>query len=153
MFEILYLAESPLVALYEVQAMLGSPLHGVTQPNPYLAWAVLNVDVVLYELADLTDVANQTLIETSAQELTGDWRSYAIRGRTTTVSGPIGASPTQELGKALYNVPSEKAFEGFRTLSAKVPTCMILGVFPKRLGSRSRILIRDHLGNVIQTIP
>lgn len=33
-FEILYLAESPLVALYEVQAMLGSPLHGVTQPNP-----------------------------------------------------------------------------------------------------------------------
>lgn len=148
-FEIIYLAENHTVALYEVQAMLGSPLHGVSQPNPFQAWTLLNVDVVLYEVADLTRKANQDLIETSAQELTGDWRSYRLRGRTTSVSEPTGTAPTQELGEALFRT---EQLEGFRTVSAKVPTCMILGVFPRKLGPRSSLEFRDHTGAVIHRI-
>jgi len=71
-------------------------------------------------------------------------------GGTTAVSGPTGAAPTQELGDALYK---STPFEGFRTVSAKLPISMILGVFPKKLSSRSRLVIKDHTGRVIQRIP
>lgn len=51
-FEILYLAEDHLVALFEVQALLGSLYPGAAyQPNPASAWSVLNVQVRLSRVA------------------------------------------------------------------------------------------------------
>ena len=152
-FEILYFAFDHTTALYEVQAMLGSPLYGVQLPNPYKAWAIVNVDVFLQEVIDLTEVANQQQIETTAQELTGDWRGYGLRSRTTPVNHPVGIAPTQELGVELFKV---SGFEGFMTLSARVPTSRILAVFPETIrqgAGRSQLVFRDHVGNVVASIP
>jgi hypothetical protein len=77
-FEVLYLAEDQQVALFEVQALLGSPLTppggGLVVPNPRQAWVALNVRVTLQRVADLTRVPEQTALGTTVQELTGDWQ-------------------------------------------------------------------------------
>jgi hypothetical protein len=130
-FEILYLAENHLVALLEVQALLGSPTTpGGVVPHPRSTWAILNVAVSLRHVADLTDPAAQSLLDTTAQELTGDWLGYRLRGPGTTVNAPTGMAPTQDLGAALYGVPG---LEGFKSLSAKAPYHQILAIFPQKL--------------------
>jgi RES domain-containing protein len=97
LFEILYLAEDQMVALFEVQALLGSP-YGTWVPNPYQAWVILNVDVTLHHIADLTRLSQQRLLDTTVQELTGDWRGYQLRTPTTSAIQPTGLpAPTQEL--------------------------------------------------------
>jgi hypothetical protein len=151
-FEILYFADNHQVALYEVQAMLGSPLYGVTLPNPYLTWTILNVQVQLFEVVDLTNTNNQAMVQTSAQELTGDWRSYQLRGPTMPIPQPTGPAPTQQLGAALYGVAP---IEGFLTLSARVPTQRILAVFPQKLvpGGKSFVKFFDQHGNLLSSIP
>ncbi|RMH23012.1 MAG: RES domain-containing protein [Acidobacteria bacterium] len=129
--QILYLAENPMVALLEVQALLGQPTTpGGLVPQPRASWTVLNASVNLQQLVDLTDLAAQAALETSAQELTGDWVGYRLRGPHTTVSQPTGLAPTHELGHELYQAPD---LEGFRTLSAKAPYHEALVVFPQKL--------------------
>jgi hypothetical protein len=63
---------------------------------------VLNVDVQLQAVADLTQESQQQLLETTAQELTGDWRGYQQRSvtgkgtrRQSLSSGGGLAVPTQ----------------------------------------------------------
>jgi RES domain-containing protein len=130
-FEILYLAENPMVALFEVQALFGSPTQpGSVIPHPRQAWITINVTVQLQAVADLTAVTAHTLLETTAQELTGDWRGYQQRSPLTTVREPVGTAPTQALGAALFAVP---ALEGFRSLSAPLPYHSTLIVFPQKL--------------------
>jgi RES domain-containing protein len=130
-YEILYLAENHAVALLEAQALLGSPVTpGGIVPHPHSTWTILNVAVRLQAVADLTDMETQDRLETTAQEITGDWLGYRLRGPETTLKGPTGPAPTQELGNALFRVP---ALEGFRTISAKVPYQEILVVFPEKL--------------------
>lgn len=136
-FELFYLAEDPTIALFEVGAMLGSPLRlGSAVPNPRQAWIILNVDVRLQRVADLTDPHEQNQLETSAQELTGDWLCYQYRSSMTSVSLPVGAAPTQQLGGALFAVSN---LEAFQTVSAKVPYQRNLVVFPQSLLAGSRI--------------
>jgi hypothetical protein len=151
-FEILYFADNHQVALYEVEAMLGSPLYGVTLPNPYFTWTILNVQVQLNEVVDLTNTNNQVTVQTSAQELTGDWRSYQLRSPTMPIPQPTGPAPTQQLGAALYGVAP---IEGFLTLSARVPTQRILAVFPQKLapGGNSFVKSFDQHGNLVASIP
>jgi len=130
-FEVLYLAENHLVALLEVQALLGSPTTpGGVVPHPHSTWTTLNVAVSLQQVADLTDLSAQPLLDITAQELTGDWLGYRLRGPKTTVKGPIGLAPTQDLGAALHAVPK---LEGFKSLSAKAPYHQILAIFPQKL--------------------
>jgi hypothetical protein len=138
LFETLYLAEDLQVALFEVEALLGFPTHpGGVFPQPRLAWTILNVQVQLQRVADLTAVAAQTLLATTAQELTGDWEGYQLRSTRTSVSEPVGLAPTQELGAALSSVPN---LEGFRTPSARVPYARNLVVFPQKLLPGSRVV-------------
>lgn len=99
-------------------------------PHPHNTWTTLNVTVSLQHVADLTDLTSQALLDTTAQELTGDWLGYRLRGPGTTVKGPTGLAPTQDLGAALEAVPN---LEGFKTLSAKAPYHQILAIFPKKL--------------------
>jgi hypothetical protein len=142
-FEVLYLAEDHLVALFEVEALLGSSYPGpggVLVPNPRQAWTILNVQVILGQVANLTQVSQQTLIGTTAQELTGDWRGYQQRHPSDSVPQPVGTAPTQALGEALFAVPG---LEGFRTVSARLPARMILVVFPQKLQQGSAIEFHD----------
>ena len=140
-FEMLYLSENHLVALFEVQALLGSPTPpGGLIPHPQRAWTVLNVDVQLQAVADLTQESQQQVLETTAQELTGDWRGYQQRSPATSVSQPVGVAPTQALGAALFAVPG---LEGFRTLSAKLSYCSNLVIFPQKLQPGSQVIFSD----------
>jgi hypothetical protein len=152
-FEILYLAENHMVALFEVQALLGSPLSsGGIVPHPRRAWTILNVAVNLQNVVDLTDPAAQGALNLnmSAQELTGDWRGYQLRSSLSSVKGPVGKAPTQELGEALYAVPG---VEGFRSLSAKLSDQMALVVFPQKLQPGSFIQFSDPATGKTHSIP
>jgi hypothetical protein len=133
-FDILYLAENPLVALFEVGALYGSLLiPGNVVANPAQSWLTINTHVQLTRVADLTDVSgSQIPLSTTAQELTGDWLGYQLRSTSTSVSAPKGIAPTQELGAEIYR---SGVFEGFLTVSAKVPYQTVLGVFPERIAN------------------
>ena len=101
-FQILYFAEDPLTATFEFGAMLGNPFApGGSVAHPAPAFAMLNVQVTLSQVADLTA---QAQLQTTAQELTGDWDGYQVRGPATPVSLPVGQAPTQELGHALFQI-------------------------------------------------
>jgi len=105
-------------------------------PSPHSTWTTLNIQVSLQHVADLTDLASQSLLEVTAQELTGDWRGYHLRGSGTTIKSPTGSAPTQDLGSALFRVPK---LEAFKSLSSKAPYHHILTIFPQKLRRRSRI--------------
>jgi hypothetical protein len=149
-YPVLYLAENHLVALYEVEAIIGSTWPGgVLLSAPLRAWIILNVRVVLQRVADLCEFGEQMKLDTTAQELTGDWRGYLFRSPLTPVTGPTGPAPTQDLGQALYQIPG---LEGFRTPSARWPTHRNLVVFPDKLGRGSSIVFSDPATGQSHTI-
>jgi RES domain-containing protein len=150
-FAVLYLAENPMVALFEVQALLGTPSTpgGVVAP-PRQAWITINVNLQLQRIADLTDLALQQLLQVSAQELTGDWRGYQQRTPLTSITGPIGPAPTQDLGDALFAVAN---LEGFQTISAKLPYHRNLVLFPHKLQRGSRVEFIHPATGQRHTIP
>src|SRR5947209_15923360 len=100
-FPVLYLSENHQVALVEVGALFGSPLMGTYVPNPRRSWVLLNVQVTLQEVADLTDPGEHSKLQTSAQELTGDWECYEYRPLVSSFPQPAALAPTQLLGAAL----------------------------------------------------
>jgi hypothetical protein len=133
---VLYLTQTPLVAQFEVGALLGSPLRGqafAPNPNPQ-HWTIIPVDVRL-RVADLSRAGQRRLIETTAQELTGDWRSYYLRNPNPALNPPHWTNiPTQRLGSALYGV---RGLDGFIVHSAKAPVLRNLVVFPDKLRAGS----------------
>jgi RES domain-containing protein len=150
LFDILYLAEDQMVALFEVQALLGSPFQ-TWVPNPYQTWIILNVNVTLQAVADLTQVTEQHVVDMTIQELTGDWRGYQLRLHVLSRIQPAGLpAPTQRLGEALFRV--SPPIEGFLTASAKVPTRRNLVVFPDNLSHNSSLQYTDSAGNQIHVI-
>lgn len=149
-FEALYLAEDPVTALFEVQAMLGSPHRpGGSLANPRLTYVQLNVRVLLQAVVDLTDVPTaQIPLQTTAQELTGDWEGYQLRSAFTPVPAPVGIAPTQELGHALFAT----GIEGFRAISARNATARTLIVFPANMRPGSSITFVDPAGTIVLRI-
>jgi RES domain len=131
-FNILYLAENQEVALFEAEALFGSPLiPGGVIANPAKSLLVINAQVQLTRVADLTDIlGSHQPLSTTAQELTGDWEGYQQRSAMTSIKAPVGASPTQQLGAALY---ANASYEGFLTISSKMPCQKVIGVFPDRI--------------------
>lgn len=106
-FEILYLAEDATLALFEVQALLGSAYPGGTfVPNPAGGtWTLMDVEVDLQAVVDFTRLNSRKRIETSVQELTGDWRAYALRTPARPRGGVHGSDvPTQQLGRRLEKI-------------------------------------------------
>jgi hypothetical protein len=131
-FEILYLAENHLVARFEAQALFGSPLiPGGVVAHPAASVVTLAIQVRLTTIVDLADPSQCAIVNTNAQELTGDWRGYRQRGPATSVSGPTGRAPTQEFGEQLF--AGRPDVQGFQSLSARLPYYRILAVFPQRL--------------------
>jgi hypothetical protein len=140
-FQILYFAEDHQTALFEFGAMVGSPhIPGRAIPNPGVPALVLNVQITLQQVFDLTQVRSaQVPLQTTAQELTGDWDGYQSRSPMTSVTAPIGLAETQTLGEALF----QTGIEGFRSLSAKIPYARTLMVFPTNLRRGSSIVYID----------
>ena len=65
-----------LVALFVARALFGSPsTPGGLVPHPNRPLVTLPIVVNLSAISDLTDPAEAVLIETNAQELTGEWRT------------------------------------------------------------------------------
>jgi RES domain-containing protein len=114
-FEILYLAENQIVALYEVGTIFGPPDRAIADPHR-IHMMVIGVAVRLQSVADLTDPSQQKLLDVSSQELTGIWNAF-----------PPGEVPIQRLGSELF---ATDGIEGFLTISAKQPYCKTLIVFP-----------------------
>src|SRR5262249_39150319 len=143
-----------LVALFEVQSLLGSPFPNLPYtPNPLPGqhWAQIQVDVLLQAIADLTAAGQRRLVRTTVQELTGDWRGYTLRNPNATLHPPYWTNvPTQKLGSALRAV---RGLEGFLTYSARVPTRKCLVVFPDRLRKGSRLRFVGPDGRDLMTIP
>jgi hypothetical protein len=139
-FDILYLCQHHVLTLWEVEAMYGSLEAGRMIPNSRCARAILNVEVQLQEIADLTQESEQKRLKTTVQELTGNWRGYLPRTPVTEQSPPVALAPTQWLGAALYSA----GFEGFLTISAKQPERNLI-VFPKNLKEGSWLKFRNPL--------
>jgi hypothetical protein len=142
-FEILYLAEDTTVALFEVQALLGSAYPGgIFIPNPAGgAWTLVDVQVSVQAIVDFTRSTSLKRIQTSFQELTGDWRAYALRNPMRPSGGSHGSDvPTQMLGRRLERI---RGLEGFLSYSARVATQRNLMIFPHKLLSGSQLRYRD----------
>jgi len=135
-FEILYLAENQPVALYEVGAIFGPPAQPVSNPHQCKMLAI-DIQVILQSVADLTDPSQQKLLDTSVQELTGNWDTY-----------PPGDAPTQQLGAALFAATN---IEGFVAISAKMPRCRVLIVFPQKLIKGSALVFTDTMSSRSKT--
>jgi hypothetical protein len=151
-FEILYLAEDHQVALFEVEALFASPFPGGTIiPNPKSHWIIINVQVRIGRVADLTQRSQRRLIETTVQELTGDWRGYAFRDTHERLAAPYWTNvPTQRLGRALHQV---RALEGFLTYSARFPTRRNLVIFRQKLRPGSLVRFKNLVTGQSHTIP
>ena len=133
-YTILYLVGSPEASLYEVEFVSRRPgVPGGSVSNPRAgSFRILTVEANLSAVVDLTDFETRAALQTTAQELTGDWRRYSQRNTATRLRDPNGTAPTQDLGLALF---SSERFEGFVSFSAQVPYEPILCVFPDRLQS------------------
>jgi hypothetical protein len=138
-FQILYVAENPLVALFEARALFGSPaIPGGLVPHPGRPLVTLPIKTSLSAVADLTNSAESAKIETNAQELTGDWRSYSTRLPPLIPPAPhTGIPPTQSLGNRLYEMGKH---QGLVTFSATLPDYRILAVFVDRLNETQSYL-------------
>ena len=128
---VLYFAADPTTALLEVEAVVAThspPQTHNIRPNAYTIWPI---SVALGSVVDFGDPRCRTAVETSAQELTGDWRArHPAAGNPPMVRSRASEAPTQRLGAALeHNLD----VEGFLTPSAKAPTISNLVVFPHRV--------------------
>lgn len=106
----------------------------LTRPGPFVTLPImvtLPITVGLTAVGDLTDPAESAAVDTNAQELTGDWRSYATRIPPAAPPTPhSGVPPTHSLGIALHGLGKH---QGLITFSATLPDYRILVVFPDRL--------------------
>lgn len=138
-FSMLYLAEHQALCLHEVEAIYRGRQNAMI-PNPSRPWAIINVDVRLSSVVDLTAPESQKLLQTSVQELTGDWAFY---NSTRTLA------PTQKLGVALANV---SGVEGFFAPSAKSPDERTLNIFPGKLTKGSFVTFRNPITSKLHSI-
>jgi RES domain-containing protein len=138
-FEALYLEESPITALQEVNIikLTDAALFSV-KSSPRI---LLSIEITLHALLDLTDPGVQSELQTSLQELTGSWIAMNAAGEV---------APTQQLGQTAYD---QGAIEALRVPSAQDPRTANLVVFPDRLHEGSRLRVYDEDGLIDATLP
>lgn len=131
-FELLYLALEATTTLLEKRAMYGDSSEFLFSSR-MAQTIVVDVEVDLRTIVDLTDPRSHALLDTSAQEMTGDWAGYEQRrlgALPNVLSQPTGVAPTQTLGWELFREPG---IEGIKAISAKVPTTCTLVIFTHKL--------------------
>ena len=84
----------------------------------------------LDRIADLRTETERARIQTTIQELTGDWVNYAVRTASSPDVASTPPAPTQQLGEDLYRMTP---CQGFLTPSARNSTLPNLVVFPDRV--------------------
>jgi RES domain-containing protein len=140
-FPVLYLAEDPVTPLFEVGALVGSPLPGgVSLPVPGVVWHVVHVTVTVSAVVDLADTTTLAALDTSIQELTGDWRGYGFRPAAPPGPPYWTDVPTHRLGHVLA---AAAGIEGFVTYSARFPTRRNLVLFRNSLLPTSSVVGTD----------
>ena len=127
LYRIVYLGENHQAAMYEVGALLGDPYGPIS--NPKGSWLVMSLKVCLHRVVDLCVAAEQKKIATNEQELTGAWANSA------------GRAPTQQLGAALFSIPSLEAF----LFPSSKSGSRNLAIFPDKLDPRSSIIFHNEL--------
>jgi RES domain-containing protein len=132
-FALLYLCENQVLTLREVEAIYGPLIPGRIVAVPDRPLVIINVEVQLHNVVDLTDPSQQQLLRLEPQELSGNWESY-VRQRQL--------APTHELAKALFDVPE---VEAFLVPSAKSFEEKNLNVFPAKLRKGSLVRFYDPL--------
>lgn len=143
-WEVIYLTENHFVSLFEVEVMLGSVAPGHTYlPNPSaVGWSFFPVTVNAIAVADLTSPIEIAKIDTSFQELTGDWNGYESRPLHPSHKGSRPIAPTQQLGRELHN---SGLFEGLLTWSSRIPDRINLVLFPKQKQSANIVEYDDPI--------
>ncbi|MCY3621510.1 MAG: RES family NAD+ phosphorylase [Gammaproteobacteria bacterium] len=121
-FRLLYFAPDPLTALFEVEALLGS-VFTFSIPNPSRGALVVSHSVPPLDIIDLGDPVNRSIVDTTRQEMTGDWRLY--RHPSTT------PAPTQEIARAVHQ--AHPAAHAILAPSARNPSVNNLVVFYDRV--------------------
>lgn len=155
-FETLYMCDDRQTALYEINALLGSPT-GYYLNNPNISpIATLTFKVMLQSVLDLSNEKQVEKIDGDVQYITGDWDAYSRRNPFNgnpapghSVHGWTPISPTQLLGKEIHDLPE---VEGFVSVSAKVPTRKVLIIFTDKLMPGSYVECHDDR-KLIQRIP
>jgi hypothetical protein len=111
----------------EVGALLGDPNEPISSPKG--SWLLMSMHVRLHYVVDLSEPAQQRLISTNDQELTGVWVNAS------------GGAPTQKLGAALHALPD---LEGFIFPSSKAGS-RNLAIFMDKLAATSSITFKNEL--------
>ena len=126
-FPLLYFASDANTALLEVRAIVGRPDPAKVSA---IGWTTVHVDVRLDSVVDLRGSGDRGKVESTVQELTGDWKDYANRASTSQDISSSPPAPTQRFGAALY---SDTKCQGFLTPSSKNPLVANLVVFADRV--------------------
>jgi RES domain-containing protein len=114
-FDSIYLAQDPITAFIEVNALVWLP--GGPAPIRSAPWVMVSVDGVLNDLLDLTSPAILAKLGTTEREMTGTW-----------VRTPH--PPTQRLARTAYDTGR---IVGIKYRSAKHLSGTNLVVFPDRI--------------------
>ncbi len=136
--EALYLSDSPITALQEIDAIqqTSSRLIGrKTGPK-----TLLSVDYFLRRFVDLTDTETRNALHVTLQELLRPW----ILKQTVTE-----VAPTQRLGLAIARTGSEAV----RVPSSKNPSSSNLVIFPRSLLTGSWLRVYDDSGFIDARLP
>ena len=95
------------------------------------------------DVIDFGEPVSRAAIDTTIQELTGDWNGYRIRRLSASPSLPIGGlrthAPTQELG-AWFATHLTRDYRGFLSPSARNPLVQNLVLFYDHLPNGSVIV-------------
>lgn len=142
-FEVLYIADSLLTALCEVQAIVPAGTQFITNYNgpPRV---IFYIHYSLSAVLDLTNTFNQCALGTSLQELTGAWIPYSVQDQI---------SPTQELGATVYGLMNIEALKVPSAQNSQDPYAYNLAVFPDRLLPNSYLAIYDESGSFRERLP
>ena len=143
-YEIIYLGENPSVALFEVGALFGPPDRPVANPHE-TKFVPIDVSVSLQPIADLTDPAQQVMLDVSLQELTGNWDTYPAGEARHSVWAPPCSQPktSKDSWRSRRRCPGAGHSSCFRRsfawgvgLSSKIPSLVRLigSVLDRRTG-------------------
>ena len=137
-FEVLYLADHPVTALEEVEALLRTDddLKGVKGP-PRI---VLSVECALQRVVQLNESALRDL-DLSVEDIIGPWRESLRRNQT-----PV----THQIGRISFE---RGDVEALLVPSAKNPATSNLVVFPDRLLKGSALRVFDDSGIIDARLP
>ena len=138
-YHLIYLAADQTTALLEVQALVRSAHLPRPLPVAVRQYVVFPITVGGVQVVDLGDVGARTAIQTTAQELTGNWLDYPNRGPNgawPNVRSNRTDAPTQELGAQLH---ASHSVAGFLSASAHKATQSNLVIFPKK------VTVNEHI--------